>query len=62
MLLLRDMETILSDLRGTGFTGTIIVENYYSTDYSNPIPTGIITLLNQALPGGCRAAARQQRS
>jgi len=51
-----NMETILSDLRGTGFTGTIIVVNYYSTDYSNPIQTGIITLLNQALA----AAAAQQ--
>jgi hypothetical protein len=50
------METILSDLRGTGFTGTIIVVNYYSTDYSNPIQTGVITLLNQALA----AAAAQQ--
>ena len=49
------METILSDLRRR-FTGTIIVVNYYSTDYSDPIQTGIITLLNQALA----VAATQQ--
>lgn len=51
-----NMETILSDLRGTGFTGTIIVVNYYSTDYSDPVQTGIITLLNDALA----VAAAQQ--
>ena len=51
-----NMETILSDLRGTGFAGTIIVVNYYSTDYSDPIQTGVITLLNQALA----VAAAQQ--
>lgn len=44
-----NMETILSDLRATGFTGTIIVANYYSTDYSDPAQTGIIAALNQAL-------------
>jgi lysophospholipase L1-like esterase len=44
-----NMETILSDLRATGFTGTIIVVNYYSTDYSDPTQTGIIAALNQAL-------------
>lgn len=51
-----NLETILSDLRGTGFTGTMVVVNYYSSDYSDPIQTGIITLLNQALA----AAAAQQ--
>src|SRR6516162_4398370 len=50
------METILSDRHGTRCTGTTIVVNYYSTDYSNPIQTGIITLLNRA-PA---AAAAQQ--
>jgi len=44
-----NMETILSDLRATGFTGTMIVVNYYSTNYSDPIQTAIITLLNKAL-------------
>ena len=44
-----NLETILSDLRATGFTGTMIVVNYYSIDYSDPLQTGIITLLNKAL-------------
>lgn len=44
-----NMETILTDLRAIGFTGTIIVVNYYSTDYSDPTQTGIIAALNQAL-------------
>jgi len=43
------METILTDLRATGFTGIIIVVNYYSTDYSDLTQTGIIAALNQAL-------------
>lgn len=51
-----NMETILTDLRATGFTGTIIVVNYYSTDYSDPVQTGITAALNQALA----AAAFQQ--
>lgn len=44
-----NMETILTDLRVTGFTGTIVVVNYYSTDYSDATQTGIIAALNQAL-------------
>ena len=44
-----NMETILTDLRATGFTGIIIVVNYYSTDYSDLTQTGIIAALNQAL-------------
>jgi lysophospholipase L1-like esterase len=44
-----NMETILSDLRATGFTGIIIVVNYYSPDYSDPTQTGTIAALNQAL-------------
>jgi lysophospholipase L1-like esterase len=51
-----NMETILTDLRATGFTGIIIVVNYYSTDYSDPTQTGIVAALNQALA----AAAAQQ--
>ena len=43
------MQTILSDLRGTGFKGVIVVANYYSADYSNAAGTALIQLLNQAL-------------
>jgi lysophospholipase L1-like esterase len=44
-----NMETILTDLRATGFTGTIIVVNYYSVDYSDPTETGLTSALNDAL-------------
>jgi len=50
-----NMETILTDLRATGFTGIIIVVNYYSTDYTDPIQTGIIAALNQALAAAAGA-------
>lgn len=44
-----NLETILADLRGTGFKGTIVVVNYYSLDYSDANVTSIFTALNQAL-------------
>jgi hypothetical protein len=44
-----NMRTILSNLRGAGFGGIIVVENYYSTDYSDAAVTGLTQLLNQAL-------------
>jgi len=44
-----NMETILADLRASGFTGTIIVVNYYSVDYSDPTETGLTIALNDAL-------------
>jgi lysophospholipase L1-like esterase len=51
-----NMETILSDLRATGFTGTIIVVNYYSLDYSDATQTGITTALNDALAAAAAQA------
>jgi lysophospholipase L1-like esterase len=51
-----NMETILTDLRATGFTGTIIVVNYYSVDYSDPTETGITTALNDALAAAAAQA------
>jgi lysophospholipase L1-like esterase len=44
-----NMATILGEIRGTGYTGIIIVENYYSLDYSNPAGTEVTQLLNQAV-------------
>ena len=44
-----NMGTILTDLRAAGFTGTIIVVNYYSVDYSDPTETGLTSALNDAL-------------
>jgi lysophospholipase L1-like esterase len=51
-----NMETILTDLRATGFTGTIIVVNYYSVDYSDPTETGLISALNDALAAAAAQA------
>jgi lysophospholipase L1-like esterase len=44
-----NMATILHEIRAAGFRGVIVVENYYSLDYSDPAGTGITELLNQAL-------------
>jgi hypothetical protein len=44
-----NMQTILDDIRGTGFKGVIVVVNYYSVDYSDAAGTRLIQLLNQAL-------------
>ncbi len=44
-----NMQTILAALRGTGFTGTIVIVNYYSLDYSNQFETELTVGLNQAI-------------
>ena len=45
----QNMATILSQIRGTGYRGVIIVENYYSLDYTNPTATETTVLLNRAV-------------
>lgn len=44
-----NMQTILADLRATGFGGAIVITNYYSRDYSDAAATGLTALLNSAL-------------
>lgn len=44
-----NMNTILQDLRATGYKGVIMVVNYYSTDYSDAGQTGLTALVNQTL-------------
>ncbi len=44
-----NMQTILAALRATGYTGPIILVNYYSPDYSNQFDTELIAGLNQAM-------------
>jgi len=44
-----NMATILGGLRATGYTGAIVIANYYSTDYSNQTTTQIYAALNQAI-------------
>jgi lysophospholipase L1-like esterase len=51
-----NMETILSDLRATGFTGTIVIVNYYSIDYSDPTETALTSALNDALTAAAAQA------
>ena len=50
-----NVETILSDLRATGFTGTIVIVNYYSIDYSDPTETALTSALNDALAAAAHA-------
>jgi lysophospholipase L1-like esterase len=44
-----NLQTILADLRATGFGGAIVITNYYSLDYSDAAGTGLTALLNGAL-------------
>jgi len=44
-----NMQTILGDLRATGYGGAIVVLNYYSTDYTDATQTELTELLNQAM-------------
>jgi lysophospholipase L1-like esterase len=50
-----NMQTILADLRATGYGGVIVVTNYYSLDYSDAAGTGLTASLNEAI--AARAAA-----
>lgn len=50
-----NMNTILGNLRATGYRGVLVVVNYYSLDYSDPAQTGFTVALNQTL--GAAAAA-----
>ena len=45
----QNMAIILGQIRSTGYKGVIIVENYYSLDYTNPTSTETTVLLNQAV-------------
>jgi lysophospholipase L1-like esterase len=44
-----NLDSILSNLHATRFHGTVVVVNYYSTDYSDPNVTNIFSALNQAV-------------
>jgi lysophospholipase L1-like esterase len=50
-----NMQTVLADLRATGFQGVIVVVNYYSLDYSDAAATALAQLLNQAVSGPAAA-------
>jgi lysophospholipase L1-like esterase len=44
-----NMNTILGDLRATGFRGVLMVVNYYSLDYTDPVHTGLVVAINETL-------------
>jgi lysophospholipase L1-like esterase len=50
-----NMNTILSGLRSTGFHGVIVVVNYYSLDYTDPVETGVSAAINQTLAAAAKA-------
>jgi GDSL-like Lipase/Acylhydrolase family len=50
-----NLNTILSNLRATGFKGVLMVVNYYSTDYSDAAGTGLTVALNQTLAAAAAA-------
>ena len=50
-----NLNTILSNLRATGFKGVLMVVNYYSLDYNDPGQTGLTMALNQTLAAAAAA-------
>ena len=50
-----NMQTILADLRATGYGGAIVITTYYSTDYSDAAGTGLTALLNSAVVAPAQA-------
>ncbi len=50
-----NVETILGELRATGYKGTIIVANYYSLDFSDPQQNQLSTAVNAVLAGAASA-------
>jgi lysophospholipase L1-like esterase len=51
----QNMETILFSLRATGFRGVLMIVNYYSLDYSDPVGTNGTIALNQAISAFAQA-------
>jgi hypothetical protein len=50
-----NLNTILSNLRATGFKGVLMVVNYYSLDYSDAAGTGFTLALNKTLAAAAAA-------
>jgi len=44
-----NMQTTLAQLRATGYSGPLVIVNYYSVDYTNQFLTELIAGLNQAI-------------
>lgn len=52
-----NLETILGELRATGYKGTIVVANYYSLDFSDPQQNQLALAVNAVLAGAASAHA-----
>jgi lysophospholipase L1-like esterase len=50
-----NMETILGELRATGYKGVIVVANYYSLDFSDPQQNQLSGAVNAVLAGAASA-------
>ena len=50
-----NMNTILGAVRATGFRGVLMVVNYYSVDYTDPVQTGLTLAVNQTLAAAAAA-------
>ena len=44
-----NMYSALAAIRATGYTGTLVIVNYYSLDYTNQFETELTAALNQAI-------------
>lgn len=45
----QNLQAILTDLRATGYRGTIVLTNYYSLNYLDPAGTALTAALNAAI-------------
>jgi lysophospholipase L1-like esterase len=50
-----NLDDILGAIRGSHFHGKLVVLNYYSLDYSDPLGTGFTQALNGAIAGAAQA-------
>jgi lysophospholipase L1-like esterase len=50
-----NVSAILSSIRATGYRGVLIVVNYYSLDYADPVQTGFTVAINQYLSAAAAA-------
>lgn len=50
-----NMDGILHGLRASGFHGVLMVVNYFSVDYTDPVQTGLTAVLNQTLAAVAQA-------
>lgn len=51
-----NLGTIIADLRASGYAGPVILVNYYSTDYSDPNATALVSALNGAIAQAAAAS------